>query len=730
MNRSFIQRLLHIAFTFVLLGNAMGPAFSQATGGRPDESRPAAELNPAAPEAAENSDPNTIFITDAGFVPQVITVTVGTEVTWINQGTKPHGVVGLTEDGMHTVYLPLIVSGTAQATSAGGNGRRAPGTVSAAGALDAQPDWASGLLQPGESYKRAFNRAGTYPYVNSEAPEITGTIVVRPPNEPPSLDIDSPAEGAIVGPGSLQVSGTVADDGQVTAVTVNGVPADVSGASFEATINLAPGNQTILAQAEDDQGAKAADTIVVLVDGQGPAVQILEPRHRQSVYTLQPFLDIVFDDFTSAVNPASFQATLQRQGQAPYDVGGDLTVSPDRAYGSLVSPLAADSAYTLTVTVEDALGNDGLATAAFYVPADPSSIQPPAEPDQAGWVSGMVYDSSTCGPDLTDCAGLAGALVTVQEVNEAALAELRAQRQSETLARLAADETFRPLGTSGSTAVTAAVTTAVSGTAVTGPDGFFAFPLAQTGVYWLRVEKDGYTYGQRELQVVRERSSTANDVYLTPIDPVVTPCDSNGCTHANSDGSILLDIPAGAIIGGESVDVTATRFDNVEFLPSGELPEGTWETYAFNLGGASEITFTVPISLQLKNELGFTAGLTIPLGYWNQNTQQWEHEGVGVVDETGQWIDTTISHFSNHDLNFPVSQSDVQIDVGGDEFDDDPICRATRKTSPAAPAPAAVSSTSSPARCTSGWTRLRWRYWVKAWPSSCATAATGPTRRK
>ena len=188
----------------------------------------------------------------------------------------------------------------------------------------------------------------------------------------------------------------------------------------------------------------------------------------------------------------------------------------------------------------------------------------------------------------------------------------------------------------------------------------------------LRVEKDGYTYCQRELQVVRERSSTANDVYLTPIDPALTPCDENGCLHTNSDGSIKLDIPIGAISSGESIIVTATLFDNVEFLPSGELPEGTWETYAFNLGGASEITFTIPVTVQLENEIGFTAGLTIPLGYWNQNTQQGEHAGIGTVDASGQWVETTVTHFSNYDINFPASLSDVDIldnDGADDEVD-------------------------------------------------------------
>ncbi|MCP4425643.1 MAG: hypothetical protein GY803_14200, partial [Chloroflexi bacterium] len=41
-------------------------------------------------------------------------------------------------------------------------------------------------------------------------------------------------------------------------------------------------------------------------------------------------------------------------------------------------------------------------------------------------------------------------------------------------------------------------------------------------------------------------------------------------------------------------------------------------------------------------------------GYWNQSTLQWEHEGLAVVDDTGEWVEMQISHFSNHDPNYPL----------------------------------------------------------------------------
>jgi len=279
------------------------------------------------------------------------------------------------------------------------------------------------------------------------------------------------------------------------------------------------------------------------------------------------------------------------------------------------------------VALADNYGNSSSAQVAFYIPTDPINIITPVEPTSVGWASGVVYDSSTCNEHLTTCLGLAGVQVTAAEI----------------------DPDTR-------------VSTPVQGTIVTGPDGFFAFPFDKTSFFTLRFEKDGFTYGQREVAVVRERSTATNAIYLTPLDTAVTPCDSNGCTHANSDDTIRLNIPAGAIPIGQSVDVTATMFDQVEFLPGGDLPPGTWETYAFNLSGASEIQFTKPITVRLANYQGFAPGTQIPLGYWNQETLQWEHEGIGTVDVSGDWLVMYITHFSNYDPNYPILPK-IQLDA-------------------------------------------------------------------
>lgn len=449
---------------------------------------------------------------------------------------------------------------------------------------------------------------------------------------PPAVSITAPAEGQVVGSAALQVSGTVSDLHTVTTLTVNGASAARSGDLFQAAVSLLPGAQTITVQAQDALGAQAVRERLVILDNEGPQVEIVSPRDRQAVYTLTPFIDITYQDRLGQVDAAALSVALQPAAGTPVDITSDLSVQAGRAFGYAGAPLQQDTSYTLTVTLQDQYANQAAAASSFYVPLSPGDIQPPPEPAEAGWVSGVVYDSAACDPDLLGCSGLPGASVT--------------------------------LAYSGSVSL--------SGTIITGPDGFFAFPVAQTGVYWLRVEKTGYTYAQRAVEIVRLHSTATNDLYLTPLDPAATLCDSSGCSHTSSDGALQVVIPAGAISPGQVVTTTATNFEQVEFLPSGGLPPGTWETYAFNLGGDSEYAFNQPVTVRVQNALGFAPGTSIPLGYWNQASLQWEHAGTGVVDASGQWVEMQVAHFSNYDCNDPVVEPDLEVDADPETEDDDP----------------------------------------------------------
>lgn len=286
----------------------------------------------------------------------------------------------------------------------------------------------------------------------------------------------------------------------------------------------------------------------------------------------------------------------------------------------------------------------------------PTPDGPPVEREDSGWVSGVVYNSVTCNQFLNECQGLAGVRITLASVDTLKLAQVREARKNQAIA--SGNQPLAPMKDAG-------VTARVPGQLLTDNQGAFHFPVNDSGVYWIRAEKDGYTYAQRQVQIVTGLDTATDAIFLTPIDDETTNCTSTGCLHTSSDGSLQVEIPPGAIASGDSVPVSATNFKQVEFLPSGGLPEGTWETYAFNLGGASEYVFQpgTHAIVRIKNEKGFAPGTPIPLGYWNQATQAWEHAGTGRVSANGQWLEMEVSHFSNYDCNDPVTLSGLAAEV-------------------------------------------------------------------
>jgi plastocyanin len=81
--------------------------------------------------------PNTIIMHNFDFSPMMLTVAVGTTVTWHNTDGEPHTVTSL--DGL----------------------------------------FRSGALDEDEKYTFKFTKPGTYKYVCSIHPRMTGTVVVR-----------------------------------------------------------------------------------------------------------------------------------------------------------------------------------------------------------------------------------------------------------------------------------------------------------------------------------------------------------------------------------------------------------------------------------------------------------------------------------------------------------------------------------------------------------------------
>lgn len=91
----------------------------------------------------DNQPGLNVRIENFAFMPKSMTIGKGTKVTWTNYDDSTHTVTG---DG-----------------------------------------WDSGNLQEGDTYSKTFNELGTFNYDCSIHPAMTATIIVKPPNEVPSI---------------------------------------------------------------------------------------------------------------------------------------------------------------------------------------------------------------------------------------------------------------------------------------------------------------------------------------------------------------------------------------------------------------------------------------------------------------------------------------------------------------------------------------------------------------
>ncbi len=118
------------------------------------------------------SAPVHITITDQGFVPAVVTATVGTQIIWSNQTSQPVEIVG---GSIFDVYLPLVVGG------ASSPGQRFLTQINATHKLsmEGEPSWTSGIIPSGESYTRTFTTVGEHPYRLKSDFTVRGLVIVQ-----------------------------------------------------------------------------------------------------------------------------------------------------------------------------------------------------------------------------------------------------------------------------------------------------------------------------------------------------------------------------------------------------------------------------------------------------------------------------------------------------------------------------------------------------------------------
>lgn len=208
----------------------------------------------------------------------------------------------------------------------------------------------------------------------------------------------------------------------------------------------------------------------------------------------------------------------------------------------------------------------------------------------------------------------------------------------------------------------------IEGVAYSNNEGIFNFPVDpenQLQEFQITLQKQNYTKAYRSLLVRTQRDSTVEEVRLTPLDDAVTVIGSQGGTHVNSTGNIEITVPAGAL--SEEASISVTEFHRGEDL-GGVLPEISFFTYAMDFQ-PDGLTFDKPITVRMENTRGFAPGSEIPVGHFSETTRVWEHIGMAVVDESGDYLiaENMIDHFSSVDINYPI---DLPPGAFGDEVID------------------------------------------------------------
>jgi RHS repeat-associated protein len=189
----------------------------------------------------------------------------------------------------------------------------------------------------------------------------------------PTIEITSPASGALLGTDTAAVTGKVSSG----AVTVNGLAAVVEPGSglrtFQASaVPLAEGPNPILARTVDAAGRTAEDRVVVQRDTQAPRVQITRPdNHSQVGVAGSGPAAIDVSGLVDLDSEPNLQTVVVSSSQGSVAASVDPQTGVFVAQGVRLDPAAGAGVFqTVTATATDGLGHAG--TSSVEIALDPS----------------------------------------------------------------------------------------------------------------------------------------------------------------------------------------------------------------------------------------------------------------------------------------------------------------------------------------------------------------------
>jgi hypothetical protein len=433
--------------------------------------------------------------------------------------------------------------------------------------------------------------------------EPENTLTVKRDKTPPVVSIREPSDGFSTPAETVMVRGTV-EEGHLESVSVNGTAADVEDGAFSAGVPLIFGENLVTATARDRAGNEASVSVRVIREEPAlpPTLAISSPAEGETFDHPFPVLHAEWEPGTDPIDPST--ADIRVDGQS---ITALCEIDPEGAFYEYTqqNPLG-NGPHTLSVSIRDTGGLETSASVSFTV--DAAEILPPPEVvEESSFLTGRVVHARTGEP-------LHGVKVTIN----------------------------------GNTA----------DAVYTSSTGYYTYPVSRTGMHALLIEHPGFSYSVKKIDI-RDPGfdHTMETARLVPIDPAVATIGSEGGTYVHSRGLIEVDVPAGALPPGQTIDARSIWYESEDEIPA-KMPRTIAFTYCIELlpDGAE---FDVPVTVRHRNTRGFAAGTQIPVGCFDRETARWHHETMAEVDPTGQWLEFQVSHFTPYDCN--VTRRDLPL---------------------------------------------------------------------
>jgi uncharacterized protein YfaP (DUF2135 family) len=475
--------------------------------------------------------------------------------------------------------------------------------------------------------------ANTLTFVATDAAgnQTTTTRAIVRDVDPPVIAVSSPSDNVLVRTATVTVTGTITDASAVTA-TLNGAPLTIAAdRSYQTTIALSEGPNTLTLVARDAAGNETTTTRSVTLDTTAPVLVVSTPANGFSTQ----------EDNVGVAGTATDQSALKVTVN-----GTPATLSSAGAFSATIT--LAIGANSIQVVATDSAGNSSSASRSV-------TREPAVDPN-------LPPNPNTVAPALNRTVATTQAAATsflytgTNPIQTGVLAATILPERASTLRG-------RVITLSGTPLPGATITIASHpefGSTKSRADGWYDLVVNGGGKVTVQYAKDGYLGAMRVVTAPRQDYGRVDDVALIKPDPVVSVVQLGGSTAQVATGSPVTDedgartatiifdagttatlkLPNGTTQPISSLSIRLTEYtvgDNGREAMPASLPPTSAYTYAVSptadeavaVGGA--ITFSKPVSAYVENFLGFPVGLKVPLGVLDPAGTAWVPQPDGRV---------------------------------------------------------------------------------------------------